>query len=342
MSMTINKSFFMALCVAALLSATTVKANGDEKAPWYSRGQVYGTVFANFHYQLTEEEGDQEFEVNRAYLGYKMELEKGFSGDIKLDIGSPSDVSSTSYSLKRRFAFFKNAYLQYQKDKLTLQFGIADCQQFKIQEKFWGNRYIYHSFQDKYKFGPSADIGIFAQYKLSDKINLDASFSNGEGYATTQADEFFKASIGSTFTLFNKLTLRAYYDLFTTSVNNQSTIATFAGIKLSKFSLGAEFNYQLNNNFVNDHDMYGYSVYGSYSLKENWKLFGRYDQLYSNTLSGDEVAWNIGNDGSALLAGVEYQPIKSVRLSLNYQDWLSYAKNGDDTHYIYLNLQYSF
>ena len=45
-----------------------------------------------------------------------------------------------------------------------------------------GRRYIDKSAQDKYKWASSADAGVSLDYKLSNKISLDAQVLNGEGY----------------------------------------------------------------------------------------------------------------------------------------------------------------
>lgn len=303
-------------------------------------GQFHGKIFTNFHCALNANESDEGFEVKRAYLGYKMAFDEHFSGNIKLDIGSPDDVSE--YSLKKRFAYFKNAYLQYKIEQLTLQFGIADCQQFKVQEKFWGYRYIYKSFQDENKFGPSADMGLFAAYKINSLIQVDAAFTNGEGYATTQSDNDFKTSAGITLFPIKHIILRMYADRFTASEYKQTTTAAFVDFKNTFIALGAEYNYQWHNKFNQNHNMYGYSAYSTISPWKKLALFARYDHLFSNKVNNDEIPWNLLNDGSSIVCGIEFSPIKSIQLSVNYQDWLAYAQNGNDVHALYFNLQYAF
>jgi len=328
--------FFVLLCNE--VKPQTV--NELKKETWADRGDVFGVIFANFHSDLKNEETERGFEVKRAYLGYKTKLDDHFSANIKLDIGSPDDVSE--YSLKKRFAYFKNAYVQYKIGKFSTQVGISDCQQFKVQEKFWGYRYIYQSFQDVNKFGPSADMGVLFDYVFSDKISLDASFLNGEGYNQIQTDEDFKTSIGATYTPFKQLTLRLYYDSGIAYRYNQSDLAGFVGVKFDKFSLGGEYNHQWNNKAKENHRMYGYSFFGTYQLASKFKLFGRYDHLFSNTLEGEINPWNLSNDGSSVISGIEYTPIKNAQIAINYQDKIAYAENGTDLHYVYVNLQFNF
>lgn len=331
--------------VAALLTFimalnTFAQEKQDSKPSWTDMGVMYGKVFANFHYQLANTDGEKGFEIKRAYLGYKVNLGEGFSGNIKLDIGSPNDVSE--YSLKKRFAYFKNAYIQYKYNNLSIQFGIADGQQFKVQEKFWGYRYIYKSFQDQYKFGPSADIGVFTKYKMNNLIFFDASLSNGEGYSTTQSDNDFKAAVGAHIKPIDKITLRLYYDSFIVSEFKQSSLSSFIGFKLDKLSFGGEYAYQWHSSFLENRNKYGYSLFGTVKPFDMIEFFARYDHLFSNILDGADTPWNLNKDGSSIITGIELSPIKTVNISLNYQDWISYAENGSDEHYLFFNLQYSF
>ena len=57
---------------------------------------------------------------------------------------------------------------------------------------------------------------------------------------------------------------------------------------------------------------------------------------------GNEMPWNLAKDGSAVVAGLEYKMNKYFTASLNYQDWQPYAKNGEYTSAVYLNLEINF
>ena len=59
-----------------------------------------------------------------------------------------------------RVAYIKNAMLSWKTGNFTLDFGLIGLEQFNVQEKFWGYRYIMKSFQDEYKFGSSADMDL--------------------------------------------------------------------------------------------------------------------------------------------------------------------------------------
>ena len=44
-------------------------------------------------------------------------------------------------------------------------------------------------------------------------------------------------------------------------------------------------------------------------------------------------------DGSAIIAGIQFQPIEQVKLALNYQDWVPFAANMGNLSYFFLNLE---
>ena len=68
-----------------------------------------------------------------------------------------------------------------------------------------------------------------------------------------------------------------------------------------------------------DHNLDGISIYSTYSFDSKWEIFGRFDQVGSNTLSGDAEGWNYSKDGNQIIAGLQYAPIKGLKFSLNYQ-----------------------
>ncbi len=305
-----------------------------------SPGKVYGRIFSNFHSELNAGDNASAFEIKRAYFGYEKQLSTCFSANIKLDIGSPEDLSE--YSLIRRYAYFKNALLKYQKKKLTLNFGIIDLLHFKLQEKYWAHRYIEKAYVDNYRFGFSADLGAQGIYDLSDRFSIDLTFSNGEGYTRLQTDNTFRTSLGVTYFPGWNFVTRLYYD-YSEKNTGMSTMSAFVGYHLENKVIGGfGYHYRINDDFTKNHNMFGYSVYLSYYFFEKWQIFGRYDKLSSNTLENETIPWNLANDGSKIIGGIEYSPIKAVKLALNYQDWYPYAQNEPNEQYIYLNVEVNF
>ncbi len=333
-----KKHYLLSTILIILLISFNARSQDSANEGFKPYGKPILKIFTNFHSSITKGLDNSGFEIKRAYFGYQYNLSKNFEIALKLDIGSPNDASE--YSLLRRFAYFKNAYVKYKWDKLSTQFGIIDVFQFAIQEKYWAHRYISKSFMDEYRFGPKADLGWNITYNFADFISADFGFYNGEGYTKLQADNAFKGGLGISVFPLNGLIVRVYGDMIKKGVYRKS-ISGFVGYKYkNKFIGGVEYNYQFNFNYEDGQDKYGYSVYGSYYLFKKWQLFARFDQVYSNILQLDDQPWDLERDGSAITAGVEFSPIRQVKIALNYQDWVPYAKNINNEAYIFLNFEY--
>jgi hypothetical protein len=323
--------FVPAALITVLLTGTSLSAQKPDE------GQEIIKVYGNYQRGLTDADRSNAFEIRRVYLGYKQGINEFFTAEAKLDIGSPEDLSQ--YSLIRRYAYFKTASLTYSKDRLKAWFGLFDMLQFKLQEDFWGYRYLYKSFMDEYKFGPSADIGAGVGYRFSDRLEADLIFSNGEGYKSLQSDNAFKSGVGITLKPADGLKLRLYYD-YIHIANYQNTFAGFIGYSRDNYRFAGEYNLRTNNSFETNHNLTGWSFYGTYVFSEEWEVFARYDKLNSNLTGGSEVPWNLYNDGSAVISGIQYAPVNGIKFALNYQDWIPFAANGANIRYIYLNLEF--
>ena len=103
-----------------------------------------------------------------------------------------------------------------------------------------------------------------------------------------------------------------------------------------------EYNYMQNSDFTDNENQAGFSVYSSYNLSKKFEIFGRFDQLSSNTLSGASEQWNIADDGQAIIAGVQYKMDKRVKIATNIQTWSPTDNTIDKQIYLYINLEYKF
>lgn len=304
------------------------------------KGEPILRVFANFHMPVNQEMGISGFEVERAYIGYEADLNKHFGIKINLDIGSPDDVSE--YSRIRRYAYFKNAALTYTHEWFSTSFGLIDMMHFKLQEESWGHRYIERSFADRFRFGPSADLGWNIILRPVDLLSIDICLSNGEGYNNLQRDNTLKLGAGTIVKPIEGLSIRLYGDIMEKSVV-QTTMAAFIGYEFARlFKIGGDFNHVWNDDYQEGYRRYGYSVYGSWNFYRKLEFFARYDWVVSNIPESEESPWNLEDDGSSVLAGVQYRPIRQVSLALNYRDWFPYASNLENERYIYLNLEYRY
>jgi len=290
-------------------------------------------IFTNYHSTFSDGESSTVFEIQRAYLGYQANLSEKISGKLILDVGDPhfGDLQMTAY--------LKNAFVQNQDGKLVAKIGMIGLYQYKIQERQWGGRYLYKSFMDEHKFGPSADLGAFVGYQFHDKVSADITIANGDGYKSIESDTTLKYSVGATLTPIRGLVFRTSYDYMGQEAVQQ-TLAFYLGYSAEKVDLGAEYNYQWNHKMVQNHRLQGLSFYGSYHSKLA-RYFARYDKLSSPVLSGDADPWNYGNDGQLFIAGVEFHPVKGVIITPNYQGWIP-SDGGAVSHSAYLSLEIKF
>lgn len=301
-------------------------------------GKPFATLYANFHKGITGTATDEAaFELVRGYLGYEYFISKEFYAKINLDVGSPEDVSP--YSKLRRYAYFKNAYLKYTKSNFNIEFGLISLKLFKLQEDIWERRYLMKTLADEYRFGSSADLGANFHYTFNKYIDADLTMMNGEGYSSLQMDNVFKYAIGSTLKFPKNFTSRIMYDFMKDGLYETTLLLFVSYDRNKKWNLAGEYVYRQNDGWDENHNRSGLSVYGKYNINSKYQFFARYDMVRSNILEGDTNPWNLSNDGTAFVAGIQFHPVKNIKLALNYHDWYPWAANVDGGGFIYLDLE---
>lgn len=321
----------MKICILAFLLFLVFDKSPAQERKFSFTGSPVVTLFANYHTGLGHANAESGFELDRSYLGYQFRVSNSLSGKVIFDIG-PTKVKGADLE---RVAYVKNTMLSWETGNFTLDFGLVKTEQFSLQESFWGYRYILKSFNDAYKFSPSADMGVIGKYKFSDRLKADLSFTNGEGYKKLNQDNHYRYGAGITFLPSTAITLRAYYDLYTTgqsdTTSNQQAFSLFAGYKRPEFYIGAEYNYRFNPQFLKDQDQYGFSFFASCRLTPKFSTFARYDNLQS---SDNRRLTN----GQRFLTGIQYRPVKYLKLAPNFSNWNPYT--GRASSFIYLNLEF--
>ena len=307
----------------------------EEESEFTPSGSPFAKIYTNGHTQISEGKNETAFQITRAYFGYEYKMSKHFSAKINLDVGDPESGKF------QHIAYLKYAYLNYRNKNFSTYFGMIKTTLFEIQEKIWGHRYILKSFQDEYKFESSADIGISMAYKINEIISVDAILVNGEGYKSVQLDSTYRGGAGITITPLHGLILRGYFD-YEKKDEALLNIATFIGYSGDAISAGMEFNIEKNNKYVKDQNLTGYSAYASYQINKLLEVFGRYDYLTSNKLTGEPDPWNISKDGQIFMAGVEFSPVKGIKLAPNYKGWMPSAGGSSLISWIYLSAEIKF
>ena len=310
---------------------TVISVNAQE-------GKASAKVFSNFNYDLSAvdtEHAHKAFEIKRAYLGYNYSFDNNLSAKITFDVGA-DDVSVYT-------AYLKIAALSWKaSDKLTLNFGQVGTKNFKFQEKAWGKRYIAKSAQDQQKWASAADAGLTADYKLSDKLSIDAQVLNGEGYKNSQGENgLFRGGLGLTYVMSERIALRVNRDIsprasYGTNDAPQHITALAVAYTGNNFNIGADKSVMTNAGNKIDVKKDLLSVYGNYSIDEKYGIFARYDDVAS------EDNWNLENDGNFTVFGIERQMAKGVKLAINVQSWTGAKENAEAKRTLFMNLEYKF
>ena len=315
--------------LAGVLACIGLTAQSQDTKPEEPKGKAIVQVFGNLNADFSGGDASVGFDLERSYIGYEYKLGQGLTVKGVMDIGKSNDVSDY-----QRIAYIKNAMVSWKTGNLTLNGGLISTTQFNFQEKFWGYRYIMKSFQDMYKFGNSADLGISASYKFADWISADAIIVNGEGYKKIQKGNGFNYGLGATLTPLKGLQIRLYGGFNDSGENGKAGVvnmAGFIGYKNENFTIGAEYNHMLNASGKQGNDQFGYSVFGSVNLPKNVSIYARFDDLYSKD------NWNITKDEQAAILGAQFKLGKYVKIAPNFRMNIPKADGADNKYSAYVS-----
>lgn len=310
----------------ACLCLTTVQAQEKSEAP---KGKAIIQVFGNFHTGFGADNDDRGFELDRSYLGYQYDLGKGLTVKGVMDVGQSDDVNDY-----HRIAYIKNAQLTWKTGKWTLHGGLISTTQFNYQEKQWGYRYLLKSFQDLYKFGSSADLGLSATCQFTDWLSADAIIVNGEGYKKIQKTDGLAYGLGATVIPLKGLSIRLYAGVNEGREATQTDVwnyAAFVGYRGNGFHIGAEYNLMENYKNVRGQDLSGFSLFGSADLNKTIAAYARYDQL----MSKDD--WNKAKDEQALILGAQFKCGQYVKIAPNFHLTMPAADGADNRYSAYVS-----
>ena len=320
--------------LAGILACMGIATQAQDVKTEEPKGKAIVQMFGNFHIGFGENSKDLGFELERSYLGYEYKLNSNISVKGVMDIGKSSDVSDY-----QRIAYIKNAMVSWKKGNLTLNGGLISTTQFNFQEKFWGYRYIMKSFQDQYKFGNSADLGISAAYKFADWVSIDAIIVNGEGYKKIQKGTGLNYGLGATLTPVKSLQVRLYGGLnegATSADANTVNTAAFVGYKDKAFSVGAEYNYMDKAGSKQS----GYSAYATVNVADNTNLYARWDEVFAGNTVSDPLRPSgsspLKRDSAAAIVGAQFKVNKYIKVAPNVRMQMD-RKAGKNTYEGYVS-----
>ena len=324
------------LFTISLLAGSKVCSVQKAEQTFLITGKPILTVFANYKAGLENVNNVSGFNLDRAFVGYEGYFSKGFSAKVVMNVETQNDDNGNS----KFNGYLKNAQIDWRGYGFFVSAGLINLKQFSEQENFWGHRYVFKSFQEEYGIAFCEDIGVVAGYEFSPVISADIALTNGEGHKFKNMDNHYKYGAGVTVKPIDGLIFRLYGDIynipkFLTDGNiiqkDQYSLATFVGYQNRYFSIGAEYNRVFNYKFDSKLDANGYSAYTTINVAPKMHIYGRFD--YFDT-AGD---MKYDSEGYAIIGGLEYSPIKQIRISPNYQSWKS--SNGKRENFLLLSVE---
>lgn len=348
------------ICVSAILLFFSFSLLAQEKKEFVPNGRPIVQVFASSVYDFSSDNKKQyDFTFGRAHLGYQYWFSPNWSAKVIIDRGRPTtvgvisavdsegnpiEIMNASKEGAHYTMFLKFASIRWKVDeRLTIEGGAILQNHYITQERFWGMRYVAQTFQDMYWHISSSDLGFIAYYNLNKVISFDAAFTNGEGSRVKQdPDGDAKYAVGIDIKPLSNVQARVYYHnkkSVREGSDDEQMYSAFLGWKVNdKFRIGGEYNHMNNLWNVESLKSEGFSIYSICSISSKTELFARYDRLLFNAPQDIQTA--LKGNGSNVIGGVSYSPLKKINLSLNYQGWLS--DNSQNESRLAFSIAYKF
>jgi hypothetical protein len=307
--------------------------------------RFFANIFASHYVGFSESiKPKSAFEMPTALMGYSATFSNKLKATIIYDVtrttsgfnvtdNDGNQLNINYFEGSKYTAFLKMDEIMYSLNQhIDFRVGqLLNTQYLTTQDRFWGYRYVYFTFQEVHRYGMPADFGAQIDIKHSGKILNQTSITNGEGPFRHQDENGnFLISNNFEFRPTQELILKLYADYCPSITIDRYAVSAFAGYKTTQYRFGLEYNKVYNYNFVSNRDFWGVSTFGSFSINPKFDILARYDYINkSNTLS-------IAN-GHFSLAGVQYKPHPNFFCSLNFRALLP-----ADKYWVYSSFGVSF
>ena len=273
---------------------------------------------------------EDRFALSRTYFTYKTDISDELSFKFQTDVGA-IDNAETSIDGEdvdnddRWTAFLKKAQLDWKVNpNMKISMGMIGMNMLNVQEKTWGNRFLYKSAMDKYGFSATADLG-FAISRKDGNVTSSFMLSNGEGYKESQVDDKNKISVQ---VVLGPTTLKNNDDynfgLVYSKVENEKVTGFFSGWVREKIIAGFEYNTKDNGSTTDDL----ISIYANYDINDELTAFVRMDSF-------DEDTDTVGGETDVQMLGVIWSPTKGLDICPN-------MISTDDDDVFKMNFQFKF
>ncbi|HPQ70946.1 MAG TPA: hypothetical protein PKW95_17605 [bacterium] len=358
------KKFPFGLLTVFLVLAMTAAA-------WAVEVKPEGRIFAGFSYNVSgypdwdSRYGDNdynEFEIGRAYLGFKVNFNDYWSGRITGDVtrtknyklGEDEEGNTTLESSEGLYGYYlKYAYGDFTPYKyFNVRFGLLQTAYIELYDNAFGYRYVVKSPADLWKFDTSADNGLAAYGAFGPYAAYYVVLRNGEGYKSPEENKGKGIQASLKLTPFQMVgALKDLQLVGAAMMNNDNPSDPDEDVTVINVLLAYKymFNENWGINIGGGYDMRQWSSddealkdadadqitstvvhgYGVLYMPYNFGLFARYD-MYDPDTENDEDTHGYQDEQSMLLAGVSYDPLKNLAFSLNYKTIMYTAEVTDD------------
>lgn len=329
-----KKLWTLAIAAVLVASATTAMADVVTVHSKWGTTTIQGKTYFDGSYINSRSAGSKNsdsgygFDVKRFYLTFNQQFNKMFSARFRTDVESGGDTKHPgAYNV-----YVKNAWVKAQLiPSLALQAGIADLPWVPYVEDLYGYRYVEHVLIDRANYGTSADIGVQALGKVADgKIDYQLAVVNGGGYhnLTRSKTVDFTGRIGFhptnhiTFAVGGRVGKNGQDSYGTHAPRTASRLDGVLAYVSDSVRVGASGfwakNFQKNEILGTQPSdkAYGASAWASYVLptvNKEWSVFARYDYVRPHNDTDPGMKDQYAN------AGIQYQPVKPLKLALIYK-----------------------
>lgn len=342
------KNFYSLISILSITIAVyTQPLSAQDSLEFKPTGTIIARGFLDYSTGLGNEKNTSGFDITRAFLGYNYKFTRTLQAQVIID-GASGKTSNGSQEV-----YVRNAFVNWKEKNFNLNGGLIGLLEYNTQERYWMHRYVLKSYQDLNKMAPSVDLGASFEYTFNPFISADLTLTNGEGYKKIKKDNSTRYAGGVSLHPIKNTVFRVYGDVYNhseelrdalptgvTNANykNQYILALFAGYMNETVSCGAEYNHLYNKGFIENKDYYGYSFYSSVKIASKFRVYGRYDLTESTKPDNFTEDWN-DLDGQLMIVGVEFRPMKQLKISPNIRN-LNPTRSKSE-QYIYINIDFS-
>ncbi len=312
--------------------------------------RVFANIFASHYFGLTEGITPRSaFEMPTALLGYSATFSNKLKATLIYDVtrttsnivvkDEDGNLLEVNYFEGSKYtAFLKMAEIMYSINHFVdFRIGqLLNTQYLTMQDKFWGYRYIYFTYQEVHRYGMPAAFGPQVDLKYAGKLLNQISVTNGDGpFRHKDENAKFLFSNNVEFRPNSELVLKIYTDYSPTSdtsalARDKYAISAFAGYKTNRFRVGLEYNKVYNFGYRSNSDYYGISSFASVTISPKVDLLARYDYINRSSIMNIEK-------GHFVIAGFQFKPHNNFFCSLNLR-----ALYPGDKYWVYTSFGVSF